>query len=120
MPANRNAQGHTFEDYYKRAVNPMIILALLSERPKYAYEMTQELKTKTLGGYTTSLLYSTLSRLQARGYIEPAGKVISENNRVRNYYRITAAGTSHLLELKLKYAKFCAYVDQIVDDFNCI
>lgn len=120
MPANRDAQGHTFEDYYKRAVNPMIVLALLSERPKYAYEMTQELKTKTLGGYTTSLLYSTLSRLQARGYIEPAGKVISENNRVRNYYRITAAGRYRLFELKSKYVKFCSYVDQIVGDPNCI
>ena len=49
MGARKQDYGHSFEDYFKRAVNPMLILSLLQERPKYAYEMTQELKERTGG-----------------------------------------------------------------------
>lgn len=41
MGARKQDYGHSFEDYFKRAVNPMLILSLLQERPKYAYEASQ-------------------------------------------------------------------------------
>ena len=34
--AGKNS-GHSFEDYFKRALNPLVILSILQERPKYAY-----------------------------------------------------------------------------------
>ena len=34
--AEKNS-GHSFEDYFKRALNPLVILSILQERPKYAY-----------------------------------------------------------------------------------
>ena len=70
MGARKQDYGHSFEDYFKRAVNPMLILSLLQERPKYAYEMTQELKERTGGEYNMPLLYPVLYRLQDQGFIE--------------------------------------------------
>ena len=31
--------GHSFADYFKRALNPLLVLLLLSEQPMYVYEM---------------------------------------------------------------------------------
>lgn len=115
MSEKNDERGHSFEDYFKRAVNPMVILTLLCERPKYAYEMTQELKEKTGGGYQMPLLYPVLYRLQSQGYIEQAEKIISVDNRIRNYYRITDAGIKHLSKLKVEYLKLCSYMNKLID-----
>lgn len=115
MSARKQDYGHSFEDYFKRAVNPMLILSLLQERPKYAYRMTQELKARTDGGYNMPLLYPVLYRLQAQGYIEEAEKVISQNNRVRNYYRLTPAGIAHLAEMRKEYCRLCRHVAHLLD-----
>lgn len=115
MASKKGEYGHSFEDYFKRALNPLVILSLLQERPKYAYEMTQELRSRTDGGYTMPLLYPVLYRLEEQGYIEQSTKVISENNRVRNYYRITSAGVEHLKQIKAEYVRLCGNVRQLVD-----
>ena len=44
--------GHSFEDYFKRAASPMLVLHLLSEEPMYVYQMTQELERRSFGVYT--------------------------------------------------------------------
>ncbi len=95
--------GHSFEDYFKRALNPLVILSILKERPKYAYEMTQELKQRSHGTYQMPLLYPVLYKLEEKGYIEISETVISEKNRTRNYYRITDAGRDYLSECVAQY-----------------
>jgi PadR family transcriptional regulator PadR len=90
-------------------------MSLLQERPKYAYEMTQELKERTDGEYTMPLLYPVLYRLQDQGYIEESEKVISDNNRVRNYYRLTPAGREHLEVMKKEYVRLCEHVATLVE-----
>lgn len=115
MATKKGGYGHTFEDYFKRALNPMVILSLLLERPKYAYEMTQELRVRTDGGYSMPLLYPVLYRLQEQGFVEESSKVISEDNRVRNYYRITPSGMEYLEKIKAEYVRMCASVEQLVD-----
>lgn len=115
MNAKETTRGHSFEDYFKRAVNPMVVMSLLIERPKYAYEMTQELKDKTNNEYTMPLLYPVLYRLQNQGFIEESEKLISENNRVRNYYRLTPLGLQRLEEMKQEYLQLCRNVDDLVD-----
>ena len=113
MCAKIQDAGHSFEDYFKRAVNPMLILSLLRERPKYAYEMTQELKDRTDGEYNMPLLYPVLYRLQSQGFIEEDKKIISDNNRVRNYYRLTDQGLTHLQHMKIQFARLCDHVDNL-------
>ena len=115
MGARKQDYGHSFEDYFKRAVNPMLILSLLQERPKYAYEMTQELKERTGGGYNMPLLYPVLYRLQDQGFIEESEKVISQNNRVRNYYRLTPAGIAHLEVMRRDFVRLCRHVLHLTD-----
>lgn len=115
MSSHKGSYGHTFEDYFKRALNPIVILSLLQERPKYAYEMTQELRTRTDGSYTMPLLYPVLYRLEEQGYIEQSAKIISENNRVRNYYRITPEGKEYLRKTAAEYVRLCGNVRQLVD-----
>ena len=115
MGARKQDYGHSFEDYFKRAVNPMLILSLLQERPKYAYEMTQELKERTGGEYNMPLLYPVLYRLQDQGFIEESEKVISQNNRVRNYYRPTPAGIAHLEVMRRDFVRLCRHVLHLTD-----
>ena len=115
MGARKQDYGHSFEDYFKRAVNPMLILSLLQERPKYAYEMTQELKERTGGEYNMPLLYPVLYRLQDQGLIEESEKVISQNNRVRNYYRLTPVGIAHLEVMRRDFVRLCRHVLHLTD-----
>lgn len=115
MGARKQDYGHSFEDYFKRAVNPMLILSLLQERPKYAYEMTQELKERTGGEYNMPLLYPVLYRLQDQGFIEESEKVISQNNRVRNYYRLTPAGIAHLEVMRRDFVRLYRHVLHLTD-----
>ncbi|MDO4270242.1 MAG: PadR family transcriptional regulator [Eubacteriales bacterium] len=107
--------GHSFEDYFKRAVNPLFVLLLLSERPMYVYEMAQELEKRSDGAYTISLLYPVIYRLSSQGYIRDGQKVISADNRVRQYYEITPEGASYLLQIQDVYDQMSAVVKQIRD-----
>ena len=77
--------GHTFEDYFKRAASPMLVLRLLSEKPMYVYQMAQELEKRSNGVYTLSLLYPVIYRLVKMGYVSEGQKEVSSDNRVRQY-----------------------------------
>lgn len=112
--AKKSDTGHSFIDYLKRAVNPMLVLALLTEESMYAYQMIQELTKRGNSEYTTSFLYPVLYKLENQGYIENCGKVISEDNRVRSYYKITTSGVEYLEKLKIEYAEMLKSVDKIM------
>lgn len=105
--------GHSFEDYFKRAISPMLVLHLLNEKPMYVYQMQQELSSRSDGRYTMSLLYPVLYRLQDQGFVVESEKKISEDNRVRNYYAITPEGASHLNGLKEEYKELLLAVEKI-------
>lgn len=81
--------GHSFADYFKRALNPLLVLLLLSEQPMYVYEMMREISKRSDGRYTISLLYPVIQRLLSQGYVCEGQKAISDDNRVRlrNHFR---------------------------------
>ena len=86
--------GHSFEAFYKRATSPLVVLRLLSEKPMYGYEITQEMKKRSDGKYTISILYPVLYRLIEQGYIkEDRTEVVG--GRARAYYAITPEGTAY-------------------------
>lgn len=107
--------GHSFEDYFKRAVSPMLVLHLLSQQPMYVYQMQQELSRRSQGRYTLSLLYPVLYRLVKLGYVKEGGKQISPDNRVRQYYAITPTGTDYLAALRGEYQELQLAVQQIME-----
>lgn len=108
--------GHSFEDYYKRAANPLLVLVLLNEQPRYVYEMAQELEKRSDGEYLISLLYPVIYRLVAQGYIREGQKTISEDNRVRQYYEITPEGSAYLQKLIVAYGHMCGVVQKILEN----
>lgn len=87
--------GHSFAAYFKRAVSPLVVLALLREKTMYGYELTQAIEIRSDGKLGLALLYPVLYRLEEQGYIYIAETTI-ENGRARNYYAITDAGREHL------------------------
>jgi PadR family transcriptional regulator, regulatory protein PadR len=105
--------GHSFEDYFKRAISPMLVLYLLEKQPMYVYQLSQELAKRSDGEYTTSFLYPVLYRLQQQGFVEEVDKQVSEGNRVRNYYGITEAGKEHLKKLLFGFDRMVKSVDKI-------
>lgn len=107
--------GHSFEDYFKRAASPMLVLYLLSQEPMYVYQMTQELERRSFGVHTLSLLYPVIYRLVDQGYLVEGEKQISPDNRVRQYYCITAAGREYLHSLFPRYLKLHQAVLDIMD-----
>lgn len=105
--------GHSFEDYFKRAVNPLLVLLLLSERPMYVYEMAHELEKRSAGQYAISLLYPVIYRLSSQGVVREGQKAISDDNRVRQYYEITPDGITYLQQIEDVYDKMSQAVQQI-------
>ena len=110
--------GHSFEDYFKRAASPMLVLHLLSEEPMYVYQMTQELERRSSGVYSLSLLYPVLYRLVKLGYVTEGDKKISPDNRVRQYYVITDAGREYLHALYPQYLRLDRAVREIMNGGN--
>ena len=90
-----------------------MILFLLQERPMYVYELIQELDRRSQSEYKVAALYLAMNRLQKFGYISEAEKQISDQNRVRKYYRITDSGTMYFEQLKEQYQKMTRAIEQI-------
>ena len=85
--------GHSFSAYFKRAVSPLIVLALLRDRKMYGYEISQEINLRTHKKRSIAVLYPVLYRLEEQGYIRIENqyvldcelKKISFEYRVREY-----------------------------------
>lgn len=106
---------HSFEDYFKRATCPMLILMLLDKQPLYVYKLSQELKKRSDNKYTVGYLYPVLYRLQTVGYVKEDSQEISESNRIRNYYSITDSGKEYLKKITEEYRELLKMVDVIID-----
>jgi DNA-binding PadR family transcriptional regulator len=72
----------------------LIILALLSEKPRHGYEIIKAVEEHSSGIYTPSpgMVYPALT------YLEDMGHAVSENDGAKKLYRITEAGTAYLSE----------------------
>jgi DNA-binding PadR family transcriptional regulator len=72
----------------------LIILALLSEKPRHGYEIIKAIEEHSSGVYSPSpgMVYPALT------YLEELGYAASESEGTKKLYRITDAGTAHLNE----------------------
>jgi DNA-binding PadR family transcriptional regulator len=70
----------------------LIILALLSEKPRHGYEIIKAIEEHSSGIYTPSpgMVYPALT------YLEEMGFAASEAEGTKKLYRITDAGAEHL------------------------
>jgi DNA-binding PadR family transcriptional regulator len=72
----------------------LIILALLSEKPRHGYEIIKRVEEHSSGTYSPSpgMVYPALT------YLEEMGYATSESDGAKKLYRITEAGTKQLNE----------------------
>jgi DNA-binding PadR family transcriptional regulator len=72
----------------------LIILALLSEKPRHGYEIIKAIEEHSSGVYTPSpgMVYPALT------YLEEMGYAVSESEGAKKLYRITEAGAANLSE----------------------
>ena len=79
------------------ATSPIVVLAILRERPMYVYELAAAMKERSAGKFTISILYPVLYRLESQGYVEIQNTEIVEG-RARSYYQVTESGERHLAQ----------------------
>lgn len=103
-----------FEAQFKKATLQLMILAILSEKEMYAYEIVQVVLERSGGKYKMPLLYNILTKLKESGFIIESKKIITDDNRVRIYYYITDSGKEYLETLKTLYKELTAVVKDIV------
>jgi DNA-binding PadR family transcriptional regulator len=70
----------------------LIILALLSEKPRYGYEIIKQIEEHSSGMYSPSpgMVYPALT------YLEETGYASSESEGAKKLYKISETGTAHL------------------------
>jgi DNA-binding PadR family transcriptional regulator len=70
----------------------LVVLALISERPRHGYEIIKEIEDRVAGTYTPSpgVIYPTLTML------EELGQATVNENDGKKLYAITADGTAYL------------------------
>ena len=93
---------HTFAAYFKRAASPVIILAVLKDKPMYGYEISDAIKQRSGGKYTISVMYPILRGLVEDGCLELSKEIIVDG-RARRYYSITPKGEQYLADMKLEF-----------------
>ena len=74
-----------------------IVLAILSGRPAYGYEITARLRDEGFSGIVEGTVYALLIRLEQRGFVDVT-KVPSEKGPPRKVYAINAQGAEYLDE----------------------
>ena len=74
-----------------------IVLAILSGRPAYGYEITAWLREQGFSDIAEGTVYALLVRIEHRGLVDVA-KVPSEKGPPRKVYTLNAHGREYLAE----------------------
>jgi PadR family transcriptional regulator, regulatory protein PadR len=74
-----------------------IVLAILSGRPAYGYEITTWLREKGFSDIAEGTVYALLIRIEQRGRVD-VGKVPSDKGPPRKVYSLNAQGHEYLEE----------------------
>ena len=74
-----------------------IVLAILSARSAYGYEITAWLRDQGFADIAEGTVYALLVRVEQRGYVD-VEKVPSEKGPPRKVYSLNAAGREYLEE----------------------
>ena len=105
----------------KKGSTPTLILAILTVRPMYGYEIAREVERRTKGQLTfkEGTLYPTLHALERQGLIEgrweeePLGR---ESALPRKYYSITESGLAAFATSAQELRQFARAILSIVGE----
>jgi DNA-binding PadR family transcriptional regulator len=106
--------GRSAIDEAKKGSAELVILAIVEHESHHGYHIAKLIEARTDGSlrFTLASLYSTLYRLEDRGWIK--GRWVEKaGQRRRCHYRITEAGRRVLAEQRADWARFVAALGQI-------
>ncbi|MCH1882925.1 PadR family transcriptional regulator [Agrococcus sp. ARC_14] len=98
----------------RKGVLGPVVLALLEQRDRYGLEIVRELAALELIA-SEGTVYPLLTRLQDSRAVESTW-VVSDSERPRRYYRLTAAGRDELAAFRADWPAFTRAVDSILDN----
>lgn len=96
----------------RRGILEYCILLLISEKPRYGYEMVTLLDKWEPLAITEGTLYPLLRRMLKENYMESFWKE-SETGPPRKYYTLTAAGRQLMDSMSREWNKFSTAIHQI-------
>ncbi len=89
-----------------------IVLAILSGRPAYGYEITAWLRDQGFSEIAEGTVYALLVRIEQRGYVD-VEKVPSEKGPPRKVYSLNAAGREYLDEFWRTWSFLAERLEQL-------
>ncbi len=89
-----------------------IVLALLSGRPAYGYEITARLRERGFADIAEGTVYALLIRVEQRGLVDVA-KVPSEKGPPRKVYSLNAQGQDYLDEFWRTWSFLAEQLEQL-------
>jgi PadR family transcriptional regulator, regulatory protein PadR len=89
-----------------------IVLALLSRRPAYGYEITAWLREQGFSDIAEGTVYALLIRIEQRGLVD-VEKVPSEKGPPRKVYSLNAQGREYLEEFWRTWSFLSERVEQL-------
>ena len=101
-------------DEAKKGSAELVILAIVEREPHHGYEIGRLIEQRTQGDlkFTLASLYSTLYRLEDRGWIK--GRWVEKTGqRRRCYYRITEPGRKVLAEQREDWKRFVTALGEV-------
>lgn len=98
----------------KKAVTEMLVLFLLRQKSMYTYEMMADIEELSDGALQFNTLYQAIYRLKSFGYIVESDKVVSDENRIRIYFKITEEGEKYFSDSVDEYRATIAAIDHIL------
>lgn len=92
-----------------------IVLAILSRRPAYGYEITASLREKGFSDIAEGTVYALLVRIEQRGLVD-VEKVPSDKGPPRKVYSINAQGRAQLDDFWRTWSFLAGQLDQLRDE----
>ena len=89
-----------------------IVLAILSGRPAYGYEITGWLRDQGFTGIAEGTIYALLIRIEQRGLVD-VEKVPSEKGPPRKVYSLNAEGEDYLNEFWRTWSFLAERLEQL-------
>lgn len=89
-----------------------IVLAILSVRPAYGYEITAQLRDEGFDGIAEGTVYALLIRIEQKGLVD-VEKVASEKGPPRKVYSINADGKKYLDEFWKTWSFLSARLNEL-------
>lgn len=107
-----------YEKQMKKGVLEMLVLKMLVTKPKYGYQIIQEIKEKSeeIFSLKDGTLYPVLYRLEDEGLVVSEWSEAEGKQVPRKYYRITEEGRDALAQIRNMWKRISGGVNRVMED----